>query len=33
MRDGFVKILCNRGKKILGAQFVAPDADIFDAGD
>ena len=26
--DGFVKILCNREKKILGATIVAPDADI-----
>ena len=26
--DGFVKILCNREKKILGATIVAPNADI-----
>ena len=26
--DGFVKILCNREKRILGATIVAPDADI-----
>ena len=26
--DGFVKILCNHEKKILGATIVAPDADI-----